>query len=171
MPQLRNIYQKLLFTKTAPTTIDGFGLFHDGKINGLVGYMQDRIFRKYTKTEMLDLEAFTLVFDTGTVPTVGYTRTLTAKTVVEAPVEADWATLQSQAGLGNIDLIGRGTIQGKAHGLYYQTSPGNYLADTGATYTQAQIEAFVVAGDTMTVMGVPAGTGSAITEGLPARRQ
>jgi len=53
-----------------------------------------------------------------------------------------------------------GTISGQIHGLLYQGN-GNYLTDTGVTYTHAQLVAFVTAGDTLTIMGVVPGTGSA----------
>jgi hypothetical protein len=76
----------------------------------------------------------------------------------------DWATLQSQAKAGNIDLIGRGTLKGQVHGLLYQPTSNNYLSDAGTSYTQAQLESLVTAGDTLSIMGVYPGTGSASSQ-------
>jgi hypothetical protein len=162
MPQLRNIYQKLLYTRFAKTSIDGFGLNNDGDGAGFQGFFQDPNFAAYSKTQQNDMAAFEMCFDTGTAPSVGYTRTLTTSSVLKAGVTSDWATLEAQAVTtpSAIDLIARGTIQGQTHGLLYQGS-GNYLSDTGVTYTHAQILALITAGDTLTIMGVVPGTGSA----------
>jgi hypothetical protein len=95
---------------------------------------------------------------------VGYTLTLTAATVGSSSAQTDWTTLQSQASAGNIDLIARGTIQGQVHGLLYQPSASNYISDTNAVYTQTQLQALIAAGDTLSIMGVYPGTGSASSQ-------
>jgi DNA-binding beta-propeller fold protein YncE len=160
VPQLRAIYQKELFDRTAPTTIDGFGLVHDGAKSDITAFLQDTAFTGYTQTEKNDIAAFSLCFDTGTAPAVGYTVTLTAANVANTTIQTDWTTLQSQAGT-NIDLIGRGTLKGVVHGLLYQPSSHNYISDAGVLYTQSQLQALVAAGDTLSMMGVYPGTGSA----------
>ena len=159
-PHLRNIYQKLLFTSTNPSSIDGFGLDHDGDTSTLQGFMSNPAFAAYTETEKTDIAAYMISFDTGTAPAVGYTLTLTAATVRGASNQTEWATLQSQAGSGNCDLIARGTIQGQLHGLLYQSSTNSYISDAGVVYTQAQLQAFILAGDTLSFMGVYPGTGT-----------
>jgi len=92
---------------------------------------------------------------------VGYTRTLTAATVTSSPAQRDWTLLQSQTVAGNIDLIGRGTLSGVLHGLLYQPSTSNYISDTGQLYTQSALQNLILAGDTLSLMGVYPGTGSA----------
>jgi DNA-binding beta-propeller fold protein YncE len=164
VPELRNIYQKLLYDRKAAQNIDGFGLNHQGEEDGLTTFLNAQAFKNYTATEKTDIAAYSLCFDTGTAPAVGYTRTLTAANVTGPSVQQDWTTLQSQAGIGNIDLIGRGTIKGQVHGLLYQPTPapGNYITDTGAVYTQAQLQSFITTnGDILSIMGVYPGTGSA----------
>lgn len=164
VPELRNIYQKLLFNEAA-TTIDGFGLGHDGTFPGLAAFLSSALFSGYTATEKTDIIAYSLCFDTGTAPAVGYTITLTAANSAAA---TNWATLESQAGAGNIDLIARGTLtirgQVQVHGLLYQPLSSNYISDTGTTYTQTQLQGFVNSGDTLSVMGVYPGTGSASSQ-------
>jgi hypothetical protein len=91
---------------------------------------------------------------------VGYTITLTAANVNGHSEQSDWATLQSQATVANIDLIARGTIQGQVTGLLYQPSKNEYISNTDAEYTQAQLQAFIEAGDTLSFTGVYPGTGT-----------
>jgi hypothetical protein len=161
IPQLRAIYQKDLFNRQAATTIDGFGLVHDGAKENINAFLQGTAFGGYTQTQKNDIAAYSLCFDTGTAPAVGYTRTLTAANVTTSPVQTDWTTLQSQAAAGNIDLIGRGTLGGVIHGLLYQPSSLNYVSDTGAVYPQSQLQTLILSGDTLSIMGVYPGTGSA----------
>jgi hypothetical protein len=48
--------------------------------------------------------------------------------------------------------------------LLYQPSSSNYISDTKAVYTQAQLQALILAGDTLSMMGVYPGTGSATSQ-------
>jgi len=161
IPQLRNVYQKNLFDKQATATIDGFGLVHNGPESSTMSLLAGKPFKNYTLTERTNLAAYVLCFDTGTAPAVGYTLTLTAANLSSS--QSDWTTLQSQAATvpANIDLIGRGTLSGVVHGLLYQPSSNNYISDTGALYTQSDLQTLITAGDTLSIMGVYPGTGSA----------
>lgn len=160
-PELRNIYQKLLYTRHNSTSIDGFGLDHDGSFSTLADFMTQSLFPLYTTQQRTDIAAFLLCFDTGTAPAVGFTVTLTSSNVTGSTQQNYWNTLQSQAAAKNVDLIARGTIQGQVHGLLYQPSNGQYLGDTGSQYTQSQLQGFIQAGDTLSLVGVYPGTGSA----------
>lgn len=157
--ELRNIYQKLLYTRHSTESIDGFGMEHDGNISVPLDLLDQPIF-DYTHRQKLDMTAYLLCFDTGTAPAVGYTITLTAANVNGQKQQLDWATLQSQAAAGNIDLIARGTIQGEVHGLLYLPGSNNYLSDKKVLYTQLQLLGFIEGGDTLSFMGVFPGTGS-----------
>jgi YVTN family beta-propeller protein len=158
--QLRNLYQKLLFTSASPSSIDGFGLTHDGSVSSIQNFLAAPAFAGYTATEITDMGAYLFSFDTGTAPAVGYTLTLTEATVTTSSIQAEWATLESQAAAGNCGLIARGTIQGVVHGLLYQAATNNYLSDAGVVYTQAQLQAYILDGDTLSFMGVYPGTGT-----------
>jgi hypothetical protein len=127
----------------------------------MVTFLRGQGFSGYTTAEKADIVAFSLCFDTGTAPAVGYTRTMTAANVGSSSVQSDWTTLQSQAAAGNIDLIGRGTLRGTLHGLLYQPSSNNYISDTGALYNQSALKTLILGGDTLSFMGVYPGTGSA----------
>src|SRR5207245_1185775 len=100
-------------------------------------------------------------FDTGVAPAVGYTRTITSGNVTNSSLTSDWNTLQNQASLGSIDLIVKGTIDGKPRGLLYQAATNNYKSDkTGVgPFTQSQLQTKVSLGDTISIMGVSPGSG------------
>jgi YVTN family beta-propeller protein len=161
-PQLRNVYQKQLFNRFGNVSVDGFGMDHDGSVSTFLDFFASATFAGYTSTQKKDMAAYMLCFDTGTAPAVGYTITLTSQNVSSQQNQSDWATLQQQALAANIDLIGEGTINGQLHGLLFQPSSGNYVADTSALgpFTQSQLQSLIQAGDTLSFMGVYPGTGS-----------
>jgi YVTN family beta-propeller protein len=187
VPQLRNIYQKLLFNNApGAETIDGFGLLNDGTDGGMFQFLSDPVFGTFStdKQVQTQLNAFLQCFDTGTAPVVGYTRTMTAANFKSSSLIADWALLESQAvprirfrvhpmELLQIaaperpvydqqcDLIAKGTIKGRVHGLLYEPYSNTYVTDqTGlGPFTHAQLAAFVASGDTLSIMAVPPGSG------------
>jgi YVTN family beta-propeller protein len=170
VPHLRAIYQKtgLNRTKGSPATgtnsIGGFGYQHDGKFEDLFAFFGQTVFASFSTNATLktNVQAFVLCFDTGTAPTVGYTRTLTAANVSVASVSNDWSLLEAQAAvLTNMDLVVKGTLDGRPHGLVYQPATANYRPDTTnlSTFTRAQLLAKVQAGDTLNIVGVPPGAG------------
>ena len=170
VPHLREIYQKTGFNRTrgSPATgtnsIGGFGFQHDGKFENLIAFFSQSVFASFSTNGTLktNVQAFVLCFDTGTAPAVGYSRTLAATNVNLTTVSNDWTLLESQAAtLTNMDLVVKGTIDGQRHGLLYQPGANNYKPDSTnlATLTRAQLTAKILAGDRLTVMGVPPGAG------------
>ena len=163
-PQLRNIYQKMLFNNApGAQTIDGYGLLHDGSDAGMFEFLSDPVFGSFsTNVEIqTQLNAYELCFDTGMAPAVGYTRTISSANVNNAGIVGDWAILEGQAELDEVDLIVKGTIQGQVHGLLYVPKTDNYMTDTTGLgpLTHAQLVQFIQGGDTLSPMGVPYGTG------------
>ena len=163
-PQMRNIYQKLLFNNApGASTIDGYGLLHDGSMAGAFEFLSDPVFGSFSNNVYIQtqLNAFMQCFDTGMAPAVGYTITITNTNVNNSSVTTDWATLESQAVALNIDLIANGTISGQVHGLLYVPSTNTYYTDTTGLgpFTHAQLVTFIQAGDTISPMGVPYGEG------------
>lgn len=164
VPQLRNMYQKIFFNDTpGAISLDGFGFTHDGVDPTLFRFLSRPVFVNFRNdtTRKTNLNAFVMCFDSGVAPAVGFTRTITAANLNSAGVAADWALLQSQAAAGNIDLIGKGTIDGKRRGLIYRTATSDYQTDkTGlGPFTRAQLQQKLQAGDTLTFTGVPFGSG------------
>jgi hypothetical protein len=153
-----------LYDRFAPKTIDGFGMSHEGSVSLFKDFFAAAEFH-YTTTQEMDMSAYTLCFDTGTAPAVGFTQTLTAANVSSSQAQSNWTTLQSQAAAGNIDLIARGVINNEVVGLLYQHSNNNYITNTSGLgpYTQAQLQSLIAqpgGGTILSFMGVYPGTGS-----------
>lgn len=160
-PHLRNLYQKMPFHNTPGlNSILGFGFSHGGQ-DTMFNVLSRPILGNVATDNSLKLPvfAFMMCFDTGTAPAVGYTRTLTSGSVGGAA--GDWSLLESQAAAGNIDLIAKGAVNGQVRGLLYRPGTHDYQSDkTGVgPFTQADLTAAIQAGDTLSIMGVPPGTG------------
>src|ERR1041385_3635916 len=87
---------------------------------------------------------------------------MTSNNVASAAVTTDWDLLEAQAALlTNINLIVKGTVDGKVRGLLYEPGANNYRTDkTGlGPFTRADLRAKIQAGDTLTFMGVPPSSG------------
>lgn len=164
VPQLRAEYQKMRFNNAAGTnTLDGFGIVHDGTDPSIQVFLSRPVFSSIRNNTTIknNIAAFVQCFDTGTAPAVGYTRTLSSNNVATVSATQDWALLEAQAAVTNIDLIARGTLGGVRHGFLYQPLSGVYLPDTTnlLSFTHAQLVAKIQQGDTLTLMGVPPGSG------------
>jgi hypothetical protein len=164
VPQLRAIYQKMHFNNAPGTnSIGGFGITHDGTDPSLQVFLSRPVFVNIRNDTTIknNLAAFVQCFDTGTAPAVGYTRTITASNAISASVSNDWSLLESQAALTNIDLIAKGTYGGKLHGWLYQPGSASYRPDTIHlnAFSRNGLIAAITNGNTLTIMGVPPGSG------------
>lgn len=166
VPHLRNVYQKMNFNNTpGGSSIGGFGLVHDGQDPNLFTFLSRAVFGAFANDAVVksNLSAFVQCFDTGMAPAVGYARTLTAANVDDASAVSDWNLLESQASSGtNINLIVKGTIDGIPRGFTSLLPVAGYKPDTTNlnNMSRAQLRAKVLAGDTLTLMGVPVGSGT-----------
>ena len=165
VPQLRNVYQKLNFFRSATTpSLSGFGLIHDGLTPDLVSFLTNPVFGTFQNdvTRKANLNAFVQCFDTGTAPMVGYSRTGSV-----AAMSADWTTLQSQAAVaGTGDLIVHGFVDGSRHTFRFRPATSDYASDEPGygPFTRAQLEAKINAGAVLTILGVPSGTALRATD-------
>ncbi len=164
VPQLRSFYQRRGFqTQPGSTSVNGFGFSADGSFASVFDFLSRPFFGDIATDPYAQahLNAFLLTFDTGTAPAVGYTRTIGPTRVGDDEIAADWRVLEGQAAVGHIDLIAKGTIDGKIRGLLYRPGLDDYVTDrTGVgPFTQAQLWNKIAAGDILTVMGVPPGSG------------
>jgi hypothetical protein len=146
-------------------SVGGFGFLHDGTFDTLPAFLSQPVFGTFATNGPIktNLNAFMLCLDTGIAPAVGYARTLVAANVTTPAISNDWSLLEAQAAAGtNLDLVVKGTVDGQRRGLLYQPGPNNYLPDSTnlAPLTRAQLTTKILAGDTLTVMGVPVGTGA-----------
>ncbi len=169
---LRMTYQKQLFSRTGQT-IDGFGMFHDGSEVDIHTFLAGPLFPllQPNTTAQNDIAAFNLSIDTGTAPAVGYSETLTSKTVSNSTYVANWATLESQAAV-NCDLLAEGAINGQTASLLFSPTSASYSSTTAGVgpFTHAQLVSAVQSGSTVTVMGVPFGSGSRMTQRASAAK-
>ena len=165
VPQLRATYQKMRFTNApGAQSLLGFGITHDGMDPTLTNFLSRPVFGVFANDAVVkrNLSAFVQCFDTGTAPAVGYTRTLTSNNVTSATVSNDWSLLEAQTiGGTNIDLIAKGLIDGRRQGFFYVTTSNVYRCDTqlSAPLTRSNLVAKILAGETLTIIGVPPGTG------------
>ena len=168
VPHLRNIYQKLNISHAPGSqSIGGFGIVHDGIDPSLFVFLSRDVFGEFSNNTTIknNVEAFVHCIDTGMAPAVGYGRTLTLANIDNATSISVWNLLEAQAAaITNIDLIAKGTIDGKHRGLLYQPAIGIYRLDSTNSpgLTRAQLRAKVIDGDVVTLMGVPPGTGNRI---------
>ena len=167
VPHLRNVYQKGNFNNApGAASVGGFGLIHDGMEPDLFTFLSRSVFGSFANdtTRKKNIAAFVLCFDTGMAPAVGYTRTLNSTTIGSAAFTNDWTMLENQARSNFVDLVVKGTVDGSPRGLLFQPGSNNYLSDktTVGVLTRAQLVAKIQAGDVLSVMGVPVGSGRRI---------
>jgi hypothetical protein len=165
VPHLRNVYQKLN-VNFAPgaKSVGGFGIIHDGTDPSLLTFLSRSVFGSFATdtTRKANLNAFVQCFDTGTAPACGYARTITSNNVTSVSVSNDWSLLEAQTVGANIDLIVKGTVDGVRRGFVFQPGLNNYRPDKQslAPSTRSNLVAKILAGGTITIMGVPPGTGT-----------
>ncbi len=166
VPHLRNIYQKLRFNNAAGAqSLLGFGIVHDGTDPNVAAFLTRPVFGPLASDAMQrsNISAFVQCLDTGTAPACGYGRTANSNNVTSVSVSNDWSLLEAQAiGLTNIDLIVKGTVDGLRRGFVFQPAQNNYKPDKQSLppLTRSNLVAKILAGGTITIMGVPPGTGT-----------
>jgi YVTN family beta-propeller protein len=163
IPHLRNVYQKLDFSRVPGPSRSGFGIEHDGNISSVFDLLSQAVFGDLARDfgRRLNIAAFVECLDTGTAPAVGYTRTANAASAADADLAADWATLEGQAAAGHIDLIVTGTFAGERRGFLYRPGSADYAADSATLgpFTRDELAAAAAAGDVLSFMGTAPGTG------------
>ena len=162
-PPLRTVYQRMFFNgQSGAVSRTGFGMLHDG--TGFVlptvhAYVLDQL---STQQEFNDLAAFMQCFDTGTAPTVGYSRTARESNKTDSAVLADIALLEARAVAGDCDLIVRGTMGGEPRSWQFVTTTQTYRADrsSGGSLTRSALLNALSADDAITFVGVLPGSGA-----------
>jgi YVTN family beta-propeller protein len=161
-PHLRNLYQKMNFNNTpGADSIGGFGFMHDGEQTSLLSFLSRPFFSSVSPANKTNIAALLLCFDNVTAQAVGYSRTFSPTNVSASGSSSDWDLLEGQVSAGRIDLIVKGTLDGVRHALLYRPSSNDYVLDSTnfPPLTRSQLAAKILVGDTLTLMGVPAGTG------------
>ncbi len=163
VPQLRNMYRKVGFSRTAGPQKLGFGYTHDGALDTLTSFLAQPVFNPWAAGTKDDIVTFLLAFDTGTAPTVGYQTTLDQLTSADPGVIADLNLLVARALAGDIDLTVAGRLSGELHGLRFDTATQTFRVDQSGRgpFTLAQLQTLAQGGSaTLTFTGTAPGTGT-----------
>ncbi len=162
--QLRNVYKRTGRILQAQGRTSGFGLSHDGSVDRVYDLLSKRVFGALAKQTLnkKKLAAFALAMDTGTAPTVGYSRTVSQANIGHRGVIDDLALLCGQAAKGNCDLIAKGELDGRTTGLLYLPASGLFESDqrTHGRFTREELQDRLRRGKALlTFLGVPPGAG------------
>jgi DNA-binding beta-propeller fold protein YncE len=164
-PPLRTVYQRL-FLNPLPGAVSrsGFGLLHDGTGHELPivhPYVLDNL---STLQELRDVSAFMLCFDTGTAPTVGYTRLAGVWNRTDSDLLAGIALLEARAATTDCELVVRGIRQGLPRAWHYDKTSQTYRSDRieEGLIARATLLNQLSGAETLAFMGVFPGQGQAL---------
>ncbi len=119
VPQLRGLYEKY---STLPNgkVVAGFAYINDGYRRAVTEHIGNpRNFTFEKDSDMKDVEAYVLAFDTGTAPTVGLQVTLNDTNKTNKALLNQIKLLMSEAEKENCELIVKTVLDGKPKGLLY----------------------------------------------------
>lgn len=160
--QLRNMYRKTGFVNAPGPQKSGFGFTHTGSTDTLTSFLSRPVFNSWPAQDMDDIVVYLHALDTGTAPLVGYERVVDQATVSDPALAQDIALLEARALAGDVDLIGRGAVDGVEMGLLYNPQAGVYLTDVpgAGPFTTAAIAQKASSGlASLQVLGVTPGAG------------
>lgn len=169
--QLRLAYEKDF------RDLAGFGLLHDGAVDGVRGFMDFNVpnggpptFANLTAEDKDQVASFVKAWDTGTSPLVGAQFTLDAASVGQVDAFLDLAEAQAMPPFAHVDLILKGFRVAPDGAILPRgavfaapaggSGPWGYQFDTGTVADRALMKAFAAAGlATFTFSCVPPGMG------------
>lgn len=163
-PSLRQVYQKQSFNPTpGGTSVSGFGMLMDGtgfQMPTVHPYVLDDL---TTPADFADMAAFMMCFDSGVGRTVGHSVTVDVSDKANAGVLADIALLEARANAGDCDLIVRGMLDGDQRDLLFVSPSYKLDKASDGNLTRTALLNAVVAGDSLTFMGVLPGLGEVMS--------
>lgn len=185
VPQLRNQLDKEgMFLNQGLVSRTGFGLVHDGAVDGLARFLSEPAFDLDTDQRLADMIAFNLAIAGADFPMLlGLTGAPTMGIPPAAPDHTAHAAVGTQftvdtptpgagalatinmlialADAGKIDVIVKGSESGDPRGWYRLGSPSSTFQsdENGVTNSLAEILALAGAGAEVTFSAVPEGSG------------
>ena len=162
VPQLRNLYRKVGFSRGAGAQKSGFGYTKDGAVDTLTSFLNLVQFNNWPNAQKDDLATFLISFDTGTAPMVGHQLTVDSSNANGAAVASALQLLTARAQAGDCDGVARGQFDGRLAGLLYQPSTGLWLVDRSGEAPLSTTALLQRAGNgtaLLTFTGVPVGSG------------
>lgn len=161
--QLRGLYKRTGRQKSGKDRTAGFGFGASGTSDDLQAHVSDpKRFNPLTASEKAALERYLLAFAGDFAPSVGFARTIDASGLTNSSVVADVLLLVAQAESSNCDLIGKGILGGRSAGLHYNPQSKRFDRDRASLAALSLAELGVLLsqpGSTITLMGVPRGSG------------
>ena len=141
VPQLRNMYRKVGFNRTAGQQKSGFGFLHDGSLDTLNSFLALPVFNSWPSATKDDIVTFLHALDTGTAPLVGYQFQLTSANATAAATTSAFALTTTRAAAGDCDVTAHGRVDGRMVGLLYDAVAATWRADAAGVgpFTQAQL--------------------------------
>lgn len=135
VPQIRNMYEKLRFDKDLPTNVRGFGLLHDGTVDGLDPFLNLEGFTFSNQTDIDDVAAFVLAFESDIPAGLGAQWTMSGQNFLEGLGRV--GMMVSEADEGRLGLIAKGRDAfGENRGYVYLPGVG-FQPDRAAETTIA----------------------------------
>jgi DNA-binding beta-propeller fold protein YncE len=149
VPQLRNMYRKGGFSRTAGPQKSGFGFIHDGSLDSLTNFFALPVFNPWPSGTKDDIVTFLNVFDTGTAPLVGYQFMVTQANAGAAATTNAFALTTTRAAAGDCDVTAHGRVDGALVGLLYDAAAATWRSDAAGVgpFTQAQLVSKAQAGN------------------------
>ncbi|MGI9241540.1 MAG: YncE family protein [Verrucomicrobiales bacterium] len=185
VPQLRTLYDKLGFDMTSTRSRSGFGILHDGSVDGLSRFLSEGAFEPENIQEVADLVALMMAFSGSDFPGTAElleppgTPSLDAHAAVGKQVTLTVAgstltidALIALAGADEIDLVAHSTIDGIPRSWRYVGTDQFAADEAGNTATKAELLNQASASSPLTFTAVPTGTGGRLggdrdRDGLP----
>ena len=164
VPQLRATYQKLRFNNApGAQSLLGFGLVHDGSDPNVAAFLSRAVFGPLVAdaVQRSNISAFVQCLDTGMAPAVGLAYTADSNSVAALATNG-WAFLEQEAvKLTNIELVVKTVIADLPHGYLYRPASSTYQPDSTnrPSLKRFELVSLIITGGTVTVMGVPPGSG------------
>lgn len=162
-PPLRTVYQRagLYHPAAGAESLAGFGLGSDGTGHEMPRshfYQLDTI---DSESDLANLTAFILCFDTGTAPAVGRSVTVDPLNRSSSLVATELALLEGQAA-SNCDLVVQGRLGREGRRFRFLSASLKYEADRSSLplLTRGQLLGLLAPGDSLSFLGVPTGTGT-----------
>jgi DNA-binding beta-propeller fold protein YncE len=162
-PPLRLIYQRDGIFNPTPgaESLAGFGLAADGSGHLLpivhpydLDLLDKPPLNNTKRTNLADLKAFILSFDTNTAPVVGHDLTTTLANRTSADLLTRITLLETQAALGWNGLIVWGRANGETLRLRWDTATSRYI-DATRSLTRTALLNLLTTNDALTFSGVP----------------
>lgn len=163
-PPLRLIYQRDgIFNPTAGAdSLAGFGLAADGSGHVLpivhpydLDLLDKPPLTAAKLTNLADLKAFILSFDTGTAPVVGHDLTATSANRSSTDLQSRLTLLETQSGYGWNGLVVWGRAGGETLRLRWDPAAARYVGSS-QSLTRAALLNLLTPGGALTFSGVPA---------------